>query len=595
MDVPKEYTELLAIFDSITIYANTVIEACSRVTKSHIDLAKCFEETRKKWKKCVEENGTLLMQLKDNARQITELEKNAQTARRLLDEEKLKTKKATKERDFFESQLDLFREILKNDKDIQEDTKVKLSLVKNWTDRDNDRLDTITEMETTGSVLDDLSYTRDDDSFNTSENEGRGAKRQYITDENVKPTKKRKSMSIKKIEIGKGENVEKVIATTTVTVKHNGPVSATSVVETVPSCFQSLGTPKLPKTESESSLNNEIFRTPSADKLPCTPFGINSINTRPHRFNFKPMIKGEICNVCNRRIKFSSSGAKCKDCKTVCHATCKDKVPLPCVPATTTPSKNNGVGTIADFTPKSAPMVPALVVHCIKEIEARGLNEIGLYRIPGSDKEVKALKERFIKGKGIPNLSQVPDVHTICGCLKEFLRSLKEPLITQIRWDEFARATEVTDEEDRRARLFQIVSQLPQPNRDTLAYIILHLQKVAESPDCKMPVSNLSKMFGPTIIGYSRNEPDNLFAETNLGNKVMSELISIPSEYWESFMKDHDLVPSENEMHKTPSANSLLNFFQTPGRQNFRTVRKMSYLWIVRRKTMARKVDAQIG
>jgi Rac GTPase-activating protein 1 len=37
-------------------------------------------------------------------------------------------------------------------------------------------------------------------------------------------------------------------------------------------------------------------------------------------------------------------------------------------------------------------MVPSLLVHCIKEIEARGLSEVGVYRIPGADKEVKTLK-----------------------------------------------------------------------------------------------------------------------------------------------------------------------------------------------------------
>lgn len=40
-------------------------------------------------------------------------------------------------------------------------------------------------------------------------------------------------------------------------------------------------------------------------------------------------------------------------------------------------------------------MVPALVIHCINEIEQRGMSEIGLYRVPGSDKEVKALKVSF--------------------------------------------------------------------------------------------------------------------------------------------------------------------------------------------------------
>ena len=50
---------------------------------------------------------------------------------------------------------------------------------------------------------------------------------------------------------------------------------------------------------------------------------------------------------------------------------------------------------------------------------------------------------------------------------------------------------------------FQAVSELPRPNRDTLAFLILHLQRVADSPDCMMPADNLAKVMGPTIVGYS--------------------------------------------------------------------------------------------
>lgn len=41
-------------------------------------------------------------------------------------------------------------------------------------------------------------------------------------------------------------------------------------------------------------------------------------------------------------------------------------------------------------------MVPALVVHCVNEVESRGLNEVGLYRISGSEKDVKALKVKTL-------------------------------------------------------------------------------------------------------------------------------------------------------------------------------------------------------
>jgi Rac GTPase-activating protein 1 len=50
------------------------------------------------------------------------------------------------------------------------------------------------------------------------------------------------------------------------------------------------------------------------------------------------------------------------------------------------------MGTIADYTPHTAPMVPSIIVHCVNEVEHRGLNEVGIYRVPGAEKDVRGLK-----------------------------------------------------------------------------------------------------------------------------------------------------------------------------------------------------------
>lgn len=584
-------------YDDINKDFQAVIDIVPRIVTSYVDFAKSYDSMRLKWRQSSEDCKRLSLQLTDAHQQINRLETKIHTVRRLFDDEIKKRKLVEEERFFLENQLDLVRDILQDKRNkFHDEAKEKLNFLNEKRSDQKDRLDTITELdlETTGSVMSDLSYTRDEDEFlNVSGPETRGHKRQMPT--KVHGAKRRRSGNTKAIEMNSSQTV---IATTTVTVEHNGPVSATSVIETVPShdiantptvhgTAPTSVVPSAPPAPEDSDDEDEEVKGGAGDGEPLTPvankntyqvqpFSMNTINTRPHIFVQKAMMRGEMCNVCSKRMRFSTVGAKCRDCKSVCHVQCKDKVPLPCVPAPNTPnSKSNGHGTIADYTPLTNPMVPSLIVHCIKEVESRGLTEVGIYRIPGSDKEVKGLKEKFLKGKGVPNLAQVPDIHVICGTLKEFLRSLKEPLSTHIRWDEFARAANLSDLEDRKAALRRIINDLPQPNRDTLAYIMLHLQRVAEVPECKMPASNLAKVFGPTLIGYSQTEPENVYAETNTGNKIMSELLDLPSQFWQTFMRETEIVQNENDMQKTPSSNSLRSFFPSSGR--VKPLKKIKY------------------
>ena len=124
------------------------------------------------------------------------------------------------------------------------------------------------------------------------------------------------------------------------------------------------------------------------------------------------------------------------------------------------------------------------------------------------------------------------------SCVKKFLRSLKEPVIPHSLWRTFVDAANNPDTTDAETALYQVrnllatliiilgflspfgpnviishtincslsfqaVSELPRPNRDSLAYLILHLQRVADSGECKMSAENLSTVMGPTIVGYS--------------------------------------------------------------------------------------------
>lgn len=69
------------------------------------------------------------------------------------------------------------------------------------------------------------------------------------------------------------------------------------------------------------------------------------------------------------------------------------------------------------------------------------------------------------------------DIHVICCTVKNFLRGLKEPLITHTLWHQFVRASNTKEDADCEAALYQCIAELPQPNRDTLAWMLLHLQR----------------------------------------------------------------------------------------------------------------------
>lgn len=156
-----------------------------------------------------------------------------------------------------------------------------------------------------------------------------------------------------------------------------------------------------------------------------------------------------------------------------------------------------------------------------------------------------------------PNLKEI-DIHVICGCLKDFLRSLSEPLVTHARWNDFVEAVQARDPQDVVPVLYQAISDLPQPNRDTLAHIILHLQKVADSPECKMPIENISKIFGPTLVGYSSEvlSPKQMVEETRYLVKVIEHLMNIPSDFWANFTNVNQ--QQSNRLQQTPSTDSLL-------------------------------------
>lgn len=82
--------------------------------------------------------------------------------------------------------------------------------------------------------------------------------------------------------------------------------------------------------------------------------------------------------------------------------------------------------------PGSAP-VPIVLRRCVEEVERRGLDIIGLYRLCGSATKKRLLREAFERNSRAVELTpeHVPDINVITGVLKDYLRELPEPLFTR--------------------------------------------------------------------------------------------------------------------------------------------------------------------
>uniref|UniRef100_T1J3P9 Uncharacterized protein n=1 Tax=Strigamia maritima TaxID=126957 RepID=T1J3P9_STRMM len=540
---------LVAQFDDLCRFTSVLTEHSD---DEFLKFVRNQEECRKRWLEAEFELERMISLRNNEISEKNALETKLKHCRNMLSQEMEKRKKVEQERENVERQLSLIKEILLDANVVNDKTREKLAFLSETfipnRRNENSTRNLRTIDESADSILSPSDFDITEDDLDVPRTKRSRAKRSFDD------RKKRPIFTI-------ADGSDSIVATTTLSVPHGGPITASSRIETLPpKTGRNFGTPTTPTPETlprtpfnydepsdeslvwmETGLTPRPFVHPSLRQVKKNRLSMGNLCKRPHDFVSKTVIKPEKCVTCDKRIKFGKLALRCKDCRMTCHVDCKEQSPLPCTPVSGTPGAKGLVGcVIGDFAPKVAPLIPALILHCVMEVESRGLTETGLYRIPGSEREVKELKAKFLGGKGIPKLSKI-DIHAICGCIKDFLRSVKEPLVTYNLWHDFVKAAENVNEATRLKVMKELVEKLPQTNRDTLAYLIMHLQLVAKSPDCKMPALNLARVFGPTLVGYSspETEPAQMLHETKQQAQVIECLMRISQDYWAEFINVH--------------------------------------------------------
>ncbi|XP_040895944.1 rho GTPase-activating protein SYDE2 isoform X1 [Toxotes jaculatrix] len=158
-------------------------------------------------------------------------------------------------------------------------------------------------------------------------------------------------------------------------------------------------------------------------------------------------------------------------------------------------------------------MVPLLISKCINEIEKRGCQVVGLYRLCGSAAVKKELREAFERDSYAVELCEntYPDINVITGVLKDYLRELPYPLITKQLYEAVLESMAVrplrmgaagceNDQADSEHTV-SLLENLPEVERMTLRKLLDHLKLVASYQEVnKMTCQNLAVCFGPVLL-----------------------------------------------------------------------------------------------
>ncbi|KAK9484975.1 hypothetical protein V1527DRAFT_441962 [Lipomyces starkeyi] len=147
-------------------------------------------------------------------------------------------------------------------------------------------------------------------------------------------------------------------------------------------------------------------------------------------------------------------------------------------------------------------LIPTVVQLLLAEIEARGVEEVGIYRVPGSLANVNELKKAFDSGFAV-NMDDERwfDINTVAGCLKLYLRELPEPLLTDELFPEFTQIAKLADETDQISLFAHVVESLPPYNYYLLKRIIEHLAKISSHGNInKMHAVNLAIVFSMSLL-----------------------------------------------------------------------------------------------
>lgn len=161
-----------------------------------------------------------------------------------------------------------------------------------------------------------------------------------------------------------------------------------------------------------------------------------------------------------------------------------------------------------------------------------GLEEEGLLRVGCASTKLKRTKSALdARCLPMPLTGEYQDLHVMASILKQYLRELPEPLLTNKLYKEFISAAQNPIEEERKIQLKKVLAKLPKENYVNLRYLIKFLCLVVENNDKnKMNSHNVSIVMSPNLLWPPRSQNSEDYSmqmnSSNAVNTIVDDCIT---------------------------------------------------------------------
>uniref|UniRef100_A0A3P9IU81 SLIT-ROBO Rho GTPase-activating protein 1 n=1 Tax=Oryzias latipes TaxID=8090 RepID=A0A3P9IU81_ORYLA len=164
----------------------------------------------------------------------------------------------------------------------------------------------------------------------------------------------------------------------------------------------------------------------------------------------------------------------------------------------TTRGRRNARTRIQD----SGQPIPPVVESCVRYINLYGLQQQGIFRVPGSQVEVNDIKNSFERGEDpLIDDRNEHDINSVAGVLKLYFRGLENPLFPKERFLDFISTIKLESGAERAHHIQQIITALPRTVIIVMRYLFAFLNHLSQySDENMMDPYNLAICFGPTLM-----------------------------------------------------------------------------------------------